>query len=325
MRGIDQDVKDGKFSKAYLLFGTEEYLKSYYKKKLCGALCDPEDTMNYTRFEGKDVNPAAVIDLAETLPFFKDRRLILIENSGFFKGSCDELADYLKSPCETTCFVFCENDVDKRSRMYKAVKNAGRIEELVSPGEDELVSWCAALFKRYEKKVRRGSILRLFEQSGTDMNVLKNEIEKVVSYMGGREIVEDADIDEVCTREIRNQIFDMVEAITDKKSRKAFSLYYDLLALKEPPMRILFLIARQFNMLMQVKELSQITRDPKELAGKTGLHPYVAKKYLMKCPSYSMDYLKQALEECLSLEQDVKSGKLTDTMAVELLIAEKSK
>ena len=108
MKTIDEDIKSGQFKRVYLLFGEEAYLKHQYKRKLKQALVASDDTMNFSSFEGKDTNPKAIIDLAETLPFFADRRLILIENSGFFKNSCEELAAYLPELPESTCLVFVE-------------------------------------------------------------------------------------------------------------------------------------------------------------------------------------------------------------------------
>ena len=84
MRTIDEDIKTGQFKQIYLLYGNEAYLKKQYKDKLKKAMADAEDTMNFSAFEGKDINVKEVIDLAETLPFFAERRVILIENSGFF-------------------------------------------------------------------------------------------------------------------------------------------------------------------------------------------------------------------------------------------------
>ena len=86
----------------------------------------PDDNMNFTTFEGKNINPKEVIDLAETLPFFADRRVILIEDSGFFKSSCEDLAEYLTQVAPATHFIFVEEEVDKRSKMYKTVKIMGR-------------------------------------------------------------------------------------------------------------------------------------------------------------------------------------------------------
>ena len=87
------------------------------------------------------------------------------------------------------------------------------------------------------------------------MENIRKEMEKLFCYCLDREALREEDIDEICTKRIGNHIFDMVSAIAEKKQRQALELYYELLAQKEPPMRILFLIARQFNLLLQVKEL----------------------------------------------------------------------
>ena len=62
------------------------------------------------------------------------------------------------------------------------------------------------------------------------------------------------DVDDICTTQITNKIFEMVEAVAEKQQKKALDYYYDLLALKEPPMRILYLLTRQFKLLLQVKD-----------------------------------------------------------------------
>ena len=70
MKTIDDDIRSGNFKQIYLLYGTEAYLKKQYKDKLKNAMAAPDDNMNFTTFEGKNINPKEVIDLAETLPFF---------------------------------------------------------------------------------------------------------------------------------------------------------------------------------------------------------------------------------------------------------------
>ena len=84
------------------------------------------------------------------------------------------------------------------------------------------------------------------------MGNISQELEKLLSYTMGRDVITRADIEAVCTTQITNRIFEMIRAVTEKKQRKALDLYQDLLALKEPPMRILFLLARQFNLLLQM-------------------------------------------------------------------------
>ena len=97
VKNLQEDIKTGKFKNAYLLFGEEAYLKIQYKEKLIHALNPDDDTMNFTKYEGKGIEVREMIDLCETMPFFADHRVVLVENSGFFKNKCDELADYMKT------------------------------------------------------------------------------------------------------------------------------------------------------------------------------------------------------------------------------------
>ena len=90
MRTIDEDIKNQTFRTAYLLYGEEAYLKNQYKDKLKAALWQEGDTMNAAFYQGRNTNPKELIDLAETMPFFADHRLILVEDSGFFKSGAEE-------------------------------------------------------------------------------------------------------------------------------------------------------------------------------------------------------------------------------------------
>ena len=92
MKSLLEDLNKGEFKKVYLLFGEETYLKNLYKNKLKDALIPEGDTMNVTSYEGKSIDVRSVIDQAETMPFFADKRFILIENSGFFKNANVQMA-----------------------------------------------------------------------------------------------------------------------------------------------------------------------------------------------------------------------------------------
>ena len=81
MLKLKEDLKNGIYRRAYLLYGDEPYLQNMYKNRLLNAVADPDDTMNLSKFQGKGINPKEIIDLAETLPFFAEHRVILIENS----------------------------------------------------------------------------------------------------------------------------------------------------------------------------------------------------------------------------------------------------
>lgn len=320
MQRINEDIKNGQFKQIYLLYGEERYLKRQYRDRLKNALCQEGDTMNTHMYEGKGVNVGEIIDLAETLPFFADRRVILIEDSGLLKSGGEKMAEYLTGPNETTTFVFVESEVDKRSKLYKAIQAKGTVVDFAVQDEATLKRWIVGMLKREGKKVTESTVNLFLLKTGTDMDNIYMELEKLISYCMDKEIVEAQDVEEICTNRISNHIFDMINAIADRQTKKALTLYYDLLALKEPPMRILFLIARQCNLLLQVKEMKAKGFDNKAMGAKIGLAPFVVGKYVTQAAKFKTADLKSAISKCVEAEEAVKTGQMNDVMSVEILI-----
>ena len=325
MKTIDEDIRNGQFQSVYLLCGEEAYLKKQYKDKLKRAMADPDDSMNFSAYEGKGINPKEVIDLAETLPFFADRRVILIENSGFFKNSCEELAEYMPQIPETTHFIFVEDEIDKRSKLYKAVKNAGKIVEFTSQTEELLTRWVLTRIKKEGKNIT-GSVMQLFlNKVGNDMGNIDRELEKLLCYCMEKEVIEAADVEAVTTEQTTNKVFDMVNAIAEHKQRKALDLYYDLLTLKEPPMRIMYLISRQFQILLNIKDMSGKGFDNAAMAKNAGIPPFAVRRNLSQAKGFTMQQLKQAIRDGVDYEEAVKTGRMNDQMAVELFLMKYSR
>lgn len=324
MKSLNEDIKTGQFKSVYLLYGEEAYLKKQYKDRMIKAVIPDGDTMNYAYYEGKGINPAELIDLAETMPFFAERRLIVVENSGFFKNATPELADYIKGMPDTACMIFLENEVDKRGKMFRAVKDIGYISEMERQDEKTLLYWIAGQIKREGKQIKESAARYLVARAGTDMELLEKELEKLFSYTLGRNEITAADIEAVCTTQIANKIFDMVEAVAAKQQKKALDYYYDLLALKEPPMRILYLLSRQFRLLLEVKELMRQGYDKAQIAKTTKLHPFAVGKYMKQCKDFSGSQLRSIMEEAAEYEELVKTGRLNDRMSVELFIVKYS-
>ena len=320
MKNIQADIKSGNFKQAYLLYGDEAYLKQQYKHNLVKALNPDGDTMNFNHYEGKGVDVKQLIDLCETMPFFADRRVILLEDTGFFKNKSEELADYMKELPDYLCMVFVESEVDKRNRMYKAVKACGTIAEFARQDEKTLMRWAAGILGKAGKKITQRDMELLLTKSGIDMGNLTMELEKLICYTEGRDVVTAEDIEEICTTQTTNRIFDMVRAVTEKNQKRALDLYYDLLTLKEPPMRILFLLAKQYRQLLQVKQFAEAGLAQQEMASKLGVPSFAVRNIASCARAYTISELEQAIKDFVDAEESVKTGRLEDKLSVELLI-----
>ena len=322
MQTINEDIKSGQYKKVYLLYGEESFLKQSYKKKLKEAVAG-DDTMNYNYFEGKGLDVNELISLSDTMPFFSDKRLIIIEDSGFFKTSSEALADYLPMIPDTTCILFVEDAVDKRNRLFKKVKELGHAAEMKRQDSAQLARWAGTILAQNGRKITGSSMNLFLERTGDDMENIRMELEKLISYTMGSDVVTTEDVEAVTTVQVTNKIFDMVNAIVTRKTRLAMDLYEDLLTLKEPPMRILFLIARQFNQLLLVKEMTAKGTDRGTIASKLKIPPFVAGKVSGQAGAFTREQILSYVKGCVEAEEAVKTGKMNDRMAVELLITRK--
>ena len=325
MKNIQEDLKNGNFRQIYLLYGEEDYLIAQYRDKLLKALVPEGDTLNFSRFEGKDTRVSEVIDLCETIPFLSERRVILFENSGFFKNKCDELADYLPQIPDYLYLIFVEKQVDKRSRMYKALKDKGRAAELSMPDDKTLLTWIGTILGKNGRKIRTTDAGVLLQRTGSDMGNIKNELDKLIGYTEGRDMVTMADIDAVCTNRAENRVFDMVRAVADKDQKRAMLLYEDLLALREPPLKILFNLTREFRRMLLIKKMEREGTAQSEIAAVLGVKPFAVQKSSRCARRYTVSALEKILEEFAAADEDVKTGRLDDRLAVELMIVKCSK
>lgn len=324
MQVIRQDIKSNEFKRVYLLFGEEIFLVNSYKRQLKNAIIG-DDTMNFSFFEGKDTSVQDIIEAADTMPFFAERRLVLVEDSGFFKKEAEALADYMEDIPETTTIIFTEGQVDKRSRLYKRVKTAGYAAEFGRQSEAQLKNWIVRYLNSCDKRISNQALQLFLDMTGEDMENIVHELEKLIAYIGDRSDIYPEDVDNICTRQIVSRIFDMVGAVSAGDQDKALSLYYDLLANREPAMKILRLISNQFSQLLVVKDLQLKGLDRNAIAAKTGKSPYIAGKLLEQAGGFKLSGLKRGVELCAASEEDIKRGRITDTMAVELLIVEGSR
>lgn len=323
MQSIKQDIANQSYKQIYLLYGEEAYLRIQYKNNLKEALVQDGDTMNYAYFEGKDINIPEIIDFAETLPFFADKRVIFLENTGLAKDGCDELANYIESGIpESTVIVMTEMNVDKRTKLFKAISKAGRCVEFTRQTDETLKRWILGRVKK-ENKMITGQTLDVFlEMVGSDMLFVANELDKLFAYTMNKDQITVEDVKAVCTVQLVNRIFDMIGMIGLRQKTEAIELYHELLALKETPFGMLALIERQFNLMLQIADLQDNGVPFPTIAQRVGLSPYIAKKYLPQIKCFTKEEMKKVLAACAEVDYGVKCGNIRPELGVELLIIE---
>lgn len=324
MNKLSQKIKNKEFSSLYLLYGEERYLVEQYKNLLSSAIISKDDQFNFTKYTGKSIDFDSVMAMADTMPFFSDYRLILIEDSGICKSSNDEFLSYMKEAPEHTIFIFSETEVDKRSKFFKFVSDKGDVIEFEKQKEQVLRQWLAKLAKKDMLALSVDTANLIIEKCGTDMFTLSNEMKKLCSYCMNTGVITSDDVQKVCVDTTPPQIFEMTRAMSEKNKKETLEYYYELLENKEAPMRILSLISKQFLTLYKISLCLKKGENSYIISSKMGMSSYIIDKLVKQASNFSSDELSNALKECSQTEHKIKTGLLADKIGVELLLVKYS-
>lgn len=330
IKDLNKQLREKEIRKLYLFYGPEEYLKKYYvesikKIALTGSLTE----MNYIVLEGKqDMDRLRVS--CETVPILSERKIVVVKNSGLLKSgknneASSSLLSLLQDIPDYTSLIFYEEEIDKRIKAAKYIIDNGAAVEFTYQKAPDLVKWVIKVFKSYKKDIDTDTAAYLVENSEQGMTEILNEIDKLNAYLGDRSRVDIADIDRVCTKSIKGRIFDLTDAIAEGNGEKAYKLLDDMIVLREPVQKIQFMISRQLTQLYKIKLLSRKGISTADISKELGIPSFVCNKILKTAGGFTEKQLKKALERSLEMDVAIKTGKIGDRTAVELIIAELSK
>ena len=325
MKRIDMDIKNGQLNHVYLLYGEERYLIRQYRDKLKKAIVAPDDTMNIASYEGGDVDVKDLIIAADTMPFFAERRLILVQDSKLFKKNTEVLAEYFENIPETTYFVFVEDEVEERTKIFKAANKFGTTVKFTTPKEDILRKWIIGRIGKEGKDITQAAYQSFIDKTGTDMENIEKELEKLICYTMDKKAIEAADVEAVTTEQISSKIYELVNIISNHQQKQALDMFYDLLSQKEKPSRILYSLTKHFDTLLTIKIMSSQGFNTREMEDRTGLKDWMIRKYQGQTRAFSIEILKKAVQDGVEYETAIKTGHIEEQLAVELFIIEYSK
>ena len=323
MMALKRVIAEESFCGVHLVYGNEDYLRLQFRDDLVTAMGGVKGSLAFDRFIGPDTDPERIMELAETLPFMAPRRVILIEDTEWFKKGCEEIEAYIeRGVCESTCIVFCEKEVDKRLRLFKCVTQNGMASEFPTQDEETIIKWLCSRLYSAGTKISSNDAAYMVNLVGKDMMMLANEADKLSGYCLDKGIVSRTDIDAICTRGLEDRVFDMCDALALNEKKRAMRMYSDLLSLKEAPYKIMALITRHFETLLKLKDLERgrNRRNLEELSKLFGRPQFAIEKLQKQTVRYGFDQLRDIVELCADTDMSIKTGMMQDKIALDTLM-----
>ena len=325
MERLKKHIKEGNIRGVYLLFGEERYVISTYVNKLIKlCLSEQEKAMNLEFFSDAKTDIQTIVDAAVTLPFFSDKRVIVMDGLLSKKNAAKEerLLELIQNLPESTVLILIEEDIDKRSKLYKLIQKVGMASEFDFLSDKQLIEYVMKEAARMGKEMDGYTAAHFIHTVGYNLSLIMNELNKLIDYTLNRQKITSADVEAVCIRSIENRIFDLVDSMGRKEREKALTLYNDLVMMREPSQMILAMIIRQFRLNYQTKLLLNKRSSSAEIAAALKIPPFVVSKCIAQSKHFTEERLKQALNDCLELDLKTKTGRLDPVIGVEMIIVQ---
>lgn len=325
-------ITKGQFSPVYLFLGTESYLADSAKQTLIQAtLAEDERDLNFGIYDMEEVPVGVALDDAESVPFFGDKRLVIMDRPNFFtaeksKQKIDHdlvwLENYLKNPPDFTILAFFApyEKLDERKKITKLLKKTATVIEVNTLSEKEVRHFLKDTIANEAYTMTPEAFELFIQLTDAKLSTAMSELPKLLLFSSDTKQITKSAVNDLVAKSLEQNIFALVEYVLKRQTANALSLYQDLLLQKEDPIKINAILMTQFRLLLQVKFLEKKGYQQGDSAGMLKVHPYRVKLAIQQARKFSEKVLVSAFEGLVDAEYRLKTGQGDKEMQFELFI-----
>lgn len=328
---LQNELKKGIVNNVYIFCGRDEQLIKESIKLICDKTIGGDFfDLNYAKFDGNNVGYDVIMNACETMPFMNNKKVVVVYRANFLSDNKKEgedvlfkalnkYIDTLPEHCILIMYYVYQGDREKISSKVKKLQQKVCVGEFNKLKGALLEKRIKLIFDEKGKDIGKAELSLFCSLVDNNMEVILSEIDKLCAYTLGREINKE-DIISLLPRKSDNDIFDLVDFISQKKPEKALDILNELLFRGEKSTVILSMIERQFKLIFLIKLGLEEGKNKEILSSELKLHPYICEKMIMQSRKFTVKGLQNALASCLDAEKTLKSSSLDDKTEMELLI-----
>lgn len=309
----------------YVVYGEEAYRIKRTIESIVIQYGDKDDDLLTTYYDAKNTKLDYIIEDANTIPFFNDYKIIVVENASFLTASNDSeydlklLEQYLENESESTILIFTTNasKLDMRKNIVKKLKKSWKFYECNKLDEKAKVAFVEEQVALRKLKIQPNAKSLFIKYLPLDMMYIQNELDKLEIY---DDVIDYAAIEALISRPLNDDVFALVHAVVQKDVKQAFMLWNDFCILNIEVIYLISLLASQFRFLYQVKLLMLENKGKDSIAKALNAHPYRTQLAISTCYRLTSDEILAKLAQLADLDQKLKSGTLDKKLGFELFL-----
>jgi DNA polymerase III subunit delta len=298
----------------YLLLGDDEERKSRgVEKQRAGRTVEA--------YDASETSPETLVSACNSFSLFGEGPFVVLKNLDAWNAAQKAvIVDYLKDPSPGSDLILIGKKLGARERLLSAVKNSGEVHTFDQPAGKALVRWLVGHAKKMNLDLPEDVAEDLTNRCSGDKMRLLQETEKLALYVGDRTTTHD-DVAALCPPDVQSNIFAFVDALAAGERDRALALLEGLISTGEPPLRLAFMIRRQFQLVARARALLDRGTPQKELSSRLKVPPFVARKLGEQGRKLDEEDLERALTLIQDLEGGLKGGSyLADELQVEMTV-----
>lgn len=310
-------------SNFYLIYGIDNGLIKNKEKEILKKI-----NISLINKYDLEVSPVDVIlEDALTMNLFADKKVIIIENAYIFGSSSDQkisdrFLEYFNTFNSSTYIIFELNvdKVDSRKKITKKISEIGKVFEVKKLETNDLFQIIEKRFKDNNHTISTELINYLVSLLNDNYENINNELDKI--FLLGKEDknITKEDLDGLIIPSLDDDIFSLIDAITNKDKNKSIKLYQEFINRNEDMIKIIYLLASKYRLMLQVRLLSDRGYLESDIAKTMQIHPYRAKMVLREAYKYELGNLIKILKELDYLDRDIKLGNVDKNLALEVFL-----
>ncbi|WP_028610345.1 DNA polymerase III subunit delta [Paenibacillus harenae] len=328
-----KEIKGGRFRPIYVLFGKDRFRLQQFITFLTDAMfTSDEKELGVVKFDTAETSIDEAVLEAETLPFFVQRKLILVRDvtvlaaggkeGGKVEHHPDKLMQYMEYPSESSVIVIAVHaeKLDERRKLTKMLKDRKALISFPELDAAQLKQWMIKRASEQSRTMTAEAADLLLMRAGANMQQLAQEVDKLCLHAGSGGEIDARQASLLTAATVEEDVFALIDSIAELRIDRAVQLYRELLVRREEPIKIAALIARQLRIMLQIKELEQHQYSPQQMAGQLGLHPYAVKLAAEKSRKFQTARLGKLLASLAELDYQMKTGVIDKSLGLELYL-----
>ncbi len=299
-----------------VLFGANRYLLQQRLAEIRGSFVSEHGSEGIEALSGEQIEPGQLASLLTGATLFATNRLVIITNFSQNKLAAERFAQMVGSIPAEIQVVLVENQLDKRTAFYKALKKHAAIEEFSEPDEATTVRWVQEHVAKEGGTIDSSTARYLANYVDSDQLRLKNELEKLIAYDSN---ITQQSIELLVEKTLQQTVFQLLGLAFSSQTQQALHLLSEMERAHEDPFQLVNMLIWQTHIIAVVASAegvpdSQVAKDAK-------LNPFVVQKTRSLAKQLSRSKIRTIIEVVAAADIQLKTSAVDPWRSLELVIA----